>query len=518
MTRRSASLGQAAAIVSAGVLLSRLLGVVREQVIGALLGRTVETDLYVNAFTLPDYLYFLLAGGYLAITLVPILTEHHATGDDAGLNQSFTAVFRAVGIFAMVLLTAGLIFARPLVEVVFSQLDKGVIDRLVPLTRVAIGLQTFFLLGALFTAAQYAERRFTIPALGPLFYNGGIILGGALAALVAEPTPMWFLVGGLIGAAIGSFGLQWWGAHRLGIRLVRGVPRSHPATGRYLKLAIPLMVGQTVVALDEQWPRLFGQLAEEGTTAGLNFARRLNMLPVGVIAQAAGVASFPFMARLFSEKRLDEMRDTVTVSLRSAIAVGALATGLIIPIRGTIVRVIYQWGEFSSADTEVVAAFLLFFSLSIPFWVMHQITTRAFYAQRRMWLPVAIGTVTTAVVVPILFLLTDRYGGDGIAAGSTIGVVLYAIAITVAWLREGPGHEAVGFAYFIGKVTTAAVIAGLIAVLTLVALGDLVPDAVAGLVAAALGGLGYLGLARLFAIDEVSDVVDRVTRRVRSFL
>ncbi|MDH3248688.1 MAG: oligosaccharide flippase family protein, partial [Acidimicrobiia bacterium] len=167
---------------------------------------------------------------------------------------------------------------------------------------------------------------------------------------------------------------------------------------------------------------------------------------------------------------------------------------------------------------EIVATFLLFFSLSIPFWVMHQITTRAFYAQRRMWLPVVIGTVTTAVVIPILFLLTDRYGGEGIAAGSTIGVVLYAIAITVAWLSEGPGHEAVGFGLFIAKVTTAAVIAGLIAVLTLVALDDLAPDAAAGLVAATLGGIGYVGLARLFAIDEVSDVVDRLTRRARAFL
>ncbi|MBT8208786.1 MAG: polysaccharide biosynthesis C-terminal domain-containing protein, partial [Acidimicrobiia bacterium] len=319
---------------------------------------------------------------------------------------------------------------------------------------------------------------------------------------------------GLIGAAIGSFGLQWWGAHRLGVRLVRGVPRSHPATGRYLKLALPLMVGQTVVALDEQWPRLFGQLAEEGTTAGLNFARRLNMLPVGVIAQAAGVASFPFMARLFSEKRLDEMRDTVTVSLRGAVAIGALATGLIIPTRHTIVRVIYQWGEFSSSDTDVVASFLLFFSLSIPFWVMHQITTRAFYAQRRMWLPVAVGTVTTAVVVPVLFLLTDRYGGEGIAAGSTVGVVIYAIAITIAWLREGPAYQAVDFALFIAKVTAAAVIAGLIAVLTLIALGDLLPDSAAGLMAAALGGIGYLGLARVFAIDEVWGVVARLERRL----
>ena len=78
-------------------------------------------------------------------------------------------MFRAVTVLALVLLTAGLVFARPLVGLVFSQLDATLIDRLVPLTRVAIGLQTFFLLGALFTAAQYAERRVTIPALGPLF-------------------------------------------------------------------------------------------------------------------------------------------------------------------------------------------------------------------------------------------------------------------------------------------------------------------------------------------------------------
>lgn len=515
MTRRSASLGQAAAIVSIGVLLSRVLGVVREQVIGAVLGRSVETDLYVNAFTLPDYLYFLLAGGYLAITLVPILTEHRATGDDIELNRSFTAVFRAVGVIALLLLAAGLAFARPLVEVVFSQLEESLIDRLVPLTRVAIGLQTFFLLGGLFTAAQYAEKRFVVPALGPLFYNGGIIAGGVIGTLAAEPTPMWFLIGGLIGAAIGSFGLQWWGAHRLGIRLVRRVPVSHPATGRYLRLALPLMVGQTVVALDEQWPRFFGQFAEAGTTAGLNFARRLNMLPVGVIAQAAGVASFPFMARLFSERRNEEMRDTVTVSLRSGLAVAALVTGLVLPATGLIVRIVFQYGEFTSADTETVAGYLLFFAVSIPFWVMHQVSTRAFYAQKRMWLPVVIGTITTAITIPVLFALTDRYGGKGIAAGSTFGVALYALAITAAWLREGGRDELATFGWFAARVATAAAVAGGVALLTFELSSNPLSDELSGLVGAVAGGTVYLGMARLLAISEVGAAASKLARSVR---
>lgn len=515
MTKRSASLGQAAVIVSAGVLLSRILGVVREQVIAALLGRSAETDLYVYAFAIPDYLYFLLAGGYLSITLVPILTSAHVEGSDTELNRSFTAVFRIVAMVAAVILIGGLVFARPLVELLpFENLDADGLDRLVPMTRIAIGLQVFFLLGGLFTAAQYAEKRFTIPAMGPLVYNAGIIVGGLVGAAAGEASPESFLIGGLAGAAAGSFGLQWYGAHRLGIRLVSNAPLRHPAVGRYFVMALPLMLGQSVVALDEQWPRWFGAMLADGTAAGLNFARRLNMVPVGVIAQAAAVASFPFMARLFSEHREQEMRATVNSSLRTSLAVGALATGLVIPNVEPIVRIIFQYGRFTETDTATVATFLLYFSISIPFWVIHQVVTRAFYAQRRMWLPVLIGTATTLVTVPVLFYLTDSNGGNGVAAGSTFGVALYAIAITIAWLREGRRGELSGFAWFASRVVSAAAIAGFVSLVVLNALQGPIGQILAGLIGAVLGGAIYLSLAKLLGVEEVSTALTRIRNRL----
>lgn len=511
----ASGLGRAAAIVSLGVLLSRILGVVREQVIAALLGVSADTDLYVLAFAIPDYLFFLLAGGFLAITLVPLLSEYHASGDREELNRSFTAVFRVVAIGSVAFLALGFLFAQPLVELLFPSLDGATVNRLVPLTRIAIGLQVFFTLGALFAAAQYAEKRFLIPSLGPLVYNVGIIVGGLVGASMGDPDPAAFLIGGLVGAGIGSFGLQWFGAHRLGIRLVAGVELRHPSVLKYLALAIPLMIGQSVVALDEQWPKIFGQMVGETAPGGLNFARRLNMLPVGVIAQAAGVASFPFMARLFAAGRKDEMDRTVLVSTRLALATGVLATAILIPIVTPVVRTVFQYGAFSDTDTEVVAGYLLLFALSIPFWATHQVITRAFYAQKRMWVPVAVGTAATVVTVPLLFALTDRYGANGVAAGSSIGVALYAVAITATWLREATDGSAPGFLAYTAKlIVSGAMVAG--AGVLLVRFGlDGLPQPIVGLVGAVVGTTIFLIVARFLGVEEVDLVVDRVRQRLK---
>ena len=203
------------------------------------------------------------------------------------------------------------------------------------------------------------------------------------------------------------------------------------------------------------------------------------------------------------------------MSLRSGLAVGALATGLILPSVTPIVRAIFQYGAFSPADTETVAGLLALFSLSIPFWAMHQVSTRAFYAQQRMWLPVIVGTLTTAFTIPVLFYLTDRHGGDGIAAGSTFGVALYAMAITTAWLREGGSKELTGFAWFALKVAVAATIAGAVSLTTNRLLEGPLPVEAAGLLGGAVAGLLYLVLARVFAIDEVWDVVTGLIRRLR---
>ena len=507
--RRLPGLGRAAAVVSVGILLSRILGFLRDVAMAGLLGRTEDADLYQQAFIVPDYLLFLLAGGYLSITLVPILATYEADGDDEGRRQAFTAVFRVVGVGLVVLTTATIVGAEWIVDVVFPEVPDP--ERLVGLTRIALASQVFFGLGALYMAAQYARRRFLVPTLAPIVYNLGIILGGLSGWWAGDPTPEAFLWGGLAGAVLGNFALQWWGARREGIRLVAGVPIRHGAVGSYLGLALPLMIGQSVVALDEQWHRLFGQFVDTGATAGLGFARRLNMLPVGVIAQAAGVATFPFLARLAAEGDRDGLRSTLSSSLRTAVAVGGLAAAGVFAVAEPAVRLAYQRSGFGPADTEFVAPLLAVYAISIPFWAVHQVVTRAFYAERRMWVPVGIGTGLTAAAIPGFVWASSRFGASGIAWTSTVSVAAYTILIAFAWVRRAGGLDAMPT---VARTVVAAVPAALAGrAVTAIGSGD-VPGSIAALV---VGGVTVLAamlwIGRIVGMTELEAPVRRMLRR-----
>ena len=169
--------------------------------------------------------------------------------------------------------------------------------------------------------------------------------------------------------------------------------KGESSIGEYFLLALPLMIGQSVAVLDEQFIRFFGQV-EEGATSALGFARQLNMVPVGVIAQAAGVAAYPFLARLAARGENDALVDTTGRAARNTLFVAAAATAGLIVLAQPLVRLLYQNGQFTAEDADLVARLLTIYAFSIPAWGLHQILSRHFYAKRKMWTPVLIGTAS----------------------------------------------------------------------------------------------------------------------------
>lgn len=454
----SSTMGRAALVVSGGILASRLLGFLREVVLAALLGRTIEADLYQAAFAIPDYLFFLMAGGYLAITFVPIISRHLAARDQDGANRAFTAVTRVVGGLMLVVTVVTLVAAEALTRRLFPEFPSDRLPELVHLVSIVLPAQFFFVLGSLLMAVQYAHRRFVIPTLAPVIYNVAIIAGGLIGEATGNPGPAGFIWGALVGAVVGNFALQWWGASRLGTRLQPGVPLLHESVPEYFALAFPLMIGQSAVALDEVFMRVFGQLGDIGDTAALGYARRINLLPIGVIAQAAGVASYPFLANLFAEGKLAEMRQTVSRAIRASLLVSGLATAGVAGLAGPIVQIAFQRGEFDPGDTVVTSVLLAIYGLSIPMWAAHQVYTRGFYAQRRMWLPVGIGTAITVIAIPGYIVGSSRLGAAGVAWASVGVMGLYALAVAWWWHRENPDREV---AVTLGRTILATVPAAL---------------------------------------------------------
>ena len=206
MTDRSTiarKMGIAALIVSSGILISRVLGQVRDIIFAGLLGADGTTDQYVAAFALPDFLNYLLAGGFLAITFIPIFSRYLADDDEEAGWVALAAILRPIAIGITALVVAGWISAPFVVDKLFPDFTPDQASATIRFTRIVLPAQVFFVLGGLFTAVQYAKGVFTIPTLAPIIYNVGIIAGGLLyAGVTGEADPEGFVWGALGGAFI----------------------------------------------------------------------------------------------------------------------------------------------------------------------------------------------------------------------------------------------------------------------------------------------------------------------------
>ena len=346
-------------------------------------------------------------------------------------------------------ITSLAIVAMPFVEPLLRLVEPGFTDDQVAeaarLTRIVLPAQIFFVLGQLLTAWQFAREKFVIPTLGPIVYNLAIIAGGLIGGLGRDnPSADGFAWGALAGAVIGIFGLQVWGAWREGLRFPGERIRRHPAVRRYFALAIPLMLGQSLVVFDEQLGRTFGSLHADGGVSWLTFGRQTMLVPVGVVAQAAGVAAYPFLARLAAEGKHVELAQAVGRALRYVLVFSLAAAAALIALSEPVVRLLYERGSFDAADTTAVAGTVVFFAIGVPMWGIQQILARGFYAREEMWAPVVVGTLATVAAIPIYWVLDNALGVDGLALASTVAITLYTAVLAVMWYRRTGASHATG--------------------------------------------------------------------------
>jgi putative peptidoglycan lipid II flippase len=439
--KRRQNLGVAAAILGASVLLSRVMGLVRDKVISFLFGAAGESDLYFAAFVIPDFINYLLAGAYFSITLIPLLTAAFDRDREDGW-RFFSAVFTWVGIAITVLTAAAIVWAPVLARVAAPGLAPERLLRLALFLRIVLPAQVFFLLGSCLTAVLFLRKQFLVPALTPLIYNGLIIVGGVL---LQDRGMEGFCWGVLAGAFLGNFALPY-----LAVRYGDGLPLRlrlwHPGLKRFGLLALPLMLGQSVVVLDEQLLRIFGSLAGTGAISWLSYARRLMMVPVGVVAQAAGVASYPFLAELVAKREFGRLHDTLNTALRNLLTLLVPVSVWMMVVSEPVVRLIFQQGRFGPADTRQTALMLQILLTVVCCWGMHQLVSRAFYARQDTLSPAVIGTLATLCCVPLFWLLGRHLHAPGVAMASAVAVALYTGILCWWWGRRFGGGAFAGLA------------------------------------------------------------------------
>ena len=438
MTAQTARrIGLAALLLAASQLLSRLLGFVREGVIADLIGRGRATDAYNAAFQLPDILFYFLAGGALSIAFIPLYQQVKTARGPAAAERLLATVLGNMTAAAALLAVLLWFGADVLVRYQFPRFEAAAQVLTAHLTRIVLPAQIFFIAGGIVRGALMAEGRFGSQAAAPIVYNLCIIVGGVLGAGTLGIAG--FAWGALAGAAAGSFGTAVYEARgrvRIGFRIAP----FDPDFAKYLVVALPLMLGVTLITVDEWYDRWFGGLLAAGSIATLVFARRLMQLPVGLVGQAVATAALPAFTRLLEEGAHEELGRLVLRTLQATTAVAVLLAAGTAALADPLVRTVYVHGQFAAADAGPVALALQLFCLGVPAWVVQTVAVRPFYARADMWRPMLLGSLFVAVAFPFYMVLGRAYGAPGLAAAGAIAITLNALATLALarWLHGAP--------------------------------------------------------------------------------
>src|SRR6267142_1936832 len=372
----------ATVLLMATVMLSRLIGYVREAYIAYAFGAGGQTDAYVAAFTLPDWLNYILAGGTASITFISIYTRFLAEKREADAQKTFSVIVTVMTTVFLVGILAAEVFTPLFVGWMFHGFSAEQMRLCVSLTRILLPAQIFFYVGGVVGAVLLSHRMFLFPSYQP------------------------------------SFEL------------------NNTAFREWVRLSIPLMLGVSLVTADDWILRYFAS-SGIGDIARLNYAKRLFAVPIAILGQATGQASLPFFSRLFGEKKFEEFADTVNGAVYRIAAASLLLTGLMMAVALPLIDLVYRRGRFTFADSEATAIYFFWFSLSLALWAAQALYARAFYASGNTVTPMVATTLITLASLPVYSFLFRTLSVTGLAIASDIGIAANALAIALLLHARG---------------------------------------------------------------------------------
>jgi putative peptidoglycan lipid II flippase len=528
------TIGIASVIWAVSIFLSRVMGLLREQVIGRTLGASREADLYFASFTLPDFLNYLLAAGALSIVFIPIFVKYLERGDREGGWKALSVIANFILVAGSIGIALLAVFARPLAGLVAPGFTgPGEVDTLVRLIRIILPAQFFLVIGGLLSAALQAQDRHFLPAMAPLVYSAGIIGGGLFGARYPGMGADGFAWGVLTGAALGPFALPLYGCVKTRMRWYPILSFRNEDLRRYLWLSFPIMIGFSIVVVDEWIIKNQASYLAGGALSYLQYGRTLMKVPIGVFGMAAGVAAFPTMSRMVATGRVAEAYGLLCGAVRLMLF-ATFAAQVCMTLAGFEAAYLI-WGllssRFSVADAQATATVLAFLCLGLGGWAAQTVVSRGFYALGSTWLPTIVGTLVAFLAVPLYVILRQQWGAIGLAIASSVAILVYVLllgwlqyrrfereaAARGSTLKAGPGMlgPALGMAVAAGI----AIGAGLCVRASLLQFLPGIHLAVILLRATVLCAVGigiYLALTRLFGIHELGRLQRIVSRRLVS--
>ncbi len=435
----------AAILLSGSTMLSSLLGIYRDRLINGMYLDTykVGADAYVAAFTVPDFMYFLLVSGALSVSFIPVFNQRLASGNKRSaweLSSSLLNLFAVLTLITSVLI---IIFADPLVHYVvgpgFGEQGHALA---VSMMRIIAVNPFLFAIATVVSSMQQAIGRFTFLALAPTIYNLGIVVGAKYFTNGINIFGWQIFEGGIMGVALGvvlgailqlvvsSIGL-------VGVNFDYRPVISWRNKGfrQVLKLLPPRSIDQGIDYFNGIVEINLASRMGDGIMRVYQQASSLSLMPVNLVGVAISNAAFPRMTERLAEGRVDLFKKELRSVFRWIVWLALPIAVITFFARGYVVAFIKNGGQ--PAIASVLGALVI----SIFFRTLYHIMARTFYAQQdtRTPLYISIATISLNIVLAIIFTQLFGWGVFGLAwAQSIVSVVEIAILLTILHVRT-PG-------------------------------------------------------------------------------
>jgi putative peptidoglycan lipid II flippase len=518
------SLAVAALIVAAGFLGSRLLGLLRSVIIAEAFGTRPELDAYWVAFRLPDLVFQLLAGATLASAFIPTFAGVRTRDGEAAAWRLASSVLNLVLLATVAFAVVAFLLAPRLVPLLAPGLGEGtgreaeLNDLALDMTRLMLVSPVLFAVSGMFMGILNARRHFLMPALAPLFYNLSIIV----AALVSDDV-QGLALGVVAGAAL-HLAVQLPDLRAAGMVYSLVADWRDAAVREVGRLMAPRMLGLAATQINFYFVAIFfASTLTAGAISGLSFAWLITMTPLGVIGMAISTAAFPTLADQAAREDTAGLGDTLGRALRLILFLSLPAGVGLALLSKPLVVVLLQRGAFDEESTRVTAQALLFYAPALFAHSGIEILSRGFYALGDTRTPVTVAVAAMLINVALAATLVGPLEVRGVALALSLATVLEFALLYALIARRVPAlvSRAVILQLRLIVVSTAlmALAAGQVVVLLHYGLDlDLTSGSqafVAILLAAAAGGLVYLGVSLALGAEEPRLILGRARGLIR---
>jgi putative peptidoglycan lipid II flippase len=503
MQNRRGHLARNTGIVMTAFVMAKLLGLLREVIIGRQFGTSAEIDAYYAAFQLPDLLFTLIAGGALVTAFLPVFTEYLTQEDVDGAWELASAVTNLVFLTTAALAGLAAVTAPFLVAwIVAPGFDATSQVLTVDLMRIILVSTVVFAVSGIQMGVLNSFQHFFLPAVAPAGYNLGII-GGALWL-----APRWGVYGlavGVVGGAVLHLSVKIPGLIRYGLRYAPVLGLRHPGVRQVAWLMGPRVVALGIVKVTFVVNTNLASRLGEGSVAALNYSWHVMQLPETIFATAVATVIFPTLAEFAARSQYAELRSALADTLRVIFALTVPAAVGLIVLGRPLIALLFQRGAFDAQSTAAVYYALQFYALALIGHSVLEIAARLFYAQKDTLTPMKVAAVSMLANIGLSLVLIRYLSYGGLALANAIAFALEASLLLWLARRRIGSLEEDRILRGLVQISVAALAMGA----AIIAFQQWLPGAgtvVKGLGGVTLGGAVYLAISLALGLDEIRTV------------